>query len=118
MALRQSIETDASAIFTSTSDFAEAVVYNFRAGGARNVNAIVNREPYQFYDAAGNVAMASMTIVIPAASAANGVLITEVDTGGDTVSLLPTKITGSTLVKKSVMSVLSQDFGAIKLALT
>jgi hypothetical protein len=114
MTLKDSIENDASAIFTSTDDFAEAITYNFRTGTTRALNAIVNREPYSFFDATGNASMASMTIVIP--TVVDGVLASEIDTGGDSVSLA-LKV-GGTVVNKAVLAILNQDFGAIKLALT
>ena len=115
MTLKASIKSDVSAIFINTDEFAETIVYRFRAGGERTPSAIIDREPPAFYDAAGNVIMPAYMITL-ADNCTNGVTANEVDTGGDSIELVSENgDTGRTQV--TVLKVMENDLnGTITLA--
>lgn len=115
MSLRSSIKADVNAIFMNEDEFAEPIVYHFRRGGSRSVSAVIDREPPQVFDAAGNVATPKYVVTI-AQDCNDGVKASEVDTGGDEITLL--KEFGGVKTEKVTVEVLvSQDMGAIELAL-
>lgn len=116
MSLKDSIKSDVSAVFLNTEDFAESIVYFFRGGGSTPIDAIVDRDPPAFYDAAGNVVLPSFTIDI-ADSSSTGVLKSVLDTGGDEVEL--TAENGDVLATRlTVIKELESDLaGMIRLAL-
>lgn len=95
--------------------FGEPVVYCFKKGGERHVNAIIERTPPARYDIAGNVYQPAFNIRLKA-SCTEGVTATEVDTGGDYVRL-PEHPDGVPLKTCTVMKLLSQDSGVIVLEL-
>lgn len=105
----------ASGFPSLVSNFGEPVIYHFASGGHRSVNAIIERSPPAQYDAAGNVITPSFVIRL-ANSATTGVLSTEVNTGGDQVSLL-LKVDDTVPTKRSVLVLQSQDSSVIVLAL-
>lgn len=95
-------------------DFAETVVYYFAGGGSRSVNVIVDREPTAFYDDQGNAVLPSFTIEMHN-NCTTGVSISEIDTGGDDVSLL-LKTNDVKPERRTVMKVLGHDKGAVTIA--
>ena len=95
--------------------FGEPVIYRLRSGEEREFNAIITRSPNAFYDVAGNVVLPEFTIRFPS-SETNGVLSSEVDTGGDTVELIP-EIGGEVYVTKTVIKRLSQSGKVVSVAL-
>ena len=95
--------------------FGEPVVYNFRAGGSRSIVAIIEREPPGFYDAGGNLVLPSYVVRI-LDDGTDGVLVSEIDTGGDTIELAA-KVDDDSNTEKTVMRMLRQDTGVIVLAL-
>lgn len=116
MSLKDSIRNDVSVIFLNVEEFAETVVYFFKGGGSRPIAAVIDRNPPEIYDPAGNVVLAAYTITIDDDCVA-GVLRSEIDTGGDEVDVVaengsapPTRVT--------VLQVVEGDFGgSIQLAL-
>lgn len=115
MTLRNLIKSDAASVFLQTDEFAELLTYRFAGGGTRSVKAIVDREPPEVYDAAGNVVQPKYMINLHN-NCTTGVKASEVDTGGDRVELFkdfgdPTTQTCSVLV------LMAQDMGMITLAL-
>ena len=116
MTLKNSITTDPLAIFLNTDEFAELIVYGFRAGGVRSLPAIVDRDPPAFYDVVGNVVFPTFSIDI-ADDCTDGVTAAEIDTGGDWVELIVEH--GDTVrTRLTVLKVLESDLdGMIKLAL-
>lgn len=94
--------------------YGEPVVYYFGGGGSRSINAIIERNPPGFYDAAGNVVMPDFTIRIFDDST-TGVRSNEVDTGGDEIELVE-EFGDVANTKKTVIKVMSQDSGVITLA--
>ena len=67
--------------------FGELVTYQLRSGGTRSVTAIIERNPPAIYSDTGDIVRMSFIIRIPN-DAAEGVLASEVDTGGDTVKII------------------------------
>ena len=115
MGLRDSIKSDANSIFLNTSEFAEVVTYSFRAGGTRSVSALIDREPPAIYRNNGEVVSAKYLIKLHC-NTSSGVLSSEVDTGGDQVTLLK-EFGGVVTETVSVVVKLSEDMGMIELAL-
>jgi hypothetical protein len=116
MTLKSSITNDVSAIFLNTDDFAETIVYFFRAGGSVSINAIVDRDPPAIYDAGGNIVLPAFTIEI-ADSSSSGVAKSAIDTGGDEVELMA-EFGDVAVTRVTVVQEISGDFnGMIQLAL-
>lgn len=115
MGLRDSIKADAISVFANNTDFAEAIIYNFAAGGSRSVNAIVNRDQLEVYNASGDVVRAKFMVEIPG-NCVSGVLASEVNTGGDSIELL-TEFGGAITETVTVAVLVAQDMGMITLAL-
>jgi hypothetical protein len=114
MTLRESIASDAASVFLSTDEFAEAVVYRPRDGGARSIVAIVDREPPTLMDEAGNVV--SLTFLIHVANSKTlGITAEEVDTGGDEIEVIE-KAGGVTRRRVAVIRVMENDNGMVQLA--
>ena len=116
MSLKDSINNDVSAIFLSLTEFAETIVYCFRAGGTRSISAIVDREPPAFYDAGGQVVTPQFTIEIHD-DIDTGIRKNEINAGGDTVEIIEDN--GDNAKKTvTVIQVIESDItGTIKLAL-
>ncbi len=95
--------------------FSEPIVYYLAALPSRSLDAIIERGPPAFYDAAGNVVLPSF-IVRMDNDATSGVLASEVDTGGDEVELIK-ELGGVTASRTSVLKIISQDSGVTVLAL-
>ncbi len=97
------------------TEHAEPVVYRFRAGGSRSIDAIIERNPPAIYGAGGEVVNLSFIIRIDNDSS-TGVLSSEVDTGGDQVDLL--NELGDTVAQtKTVERLISQDSGVVVLGI-
>jgi hypothetical protein len=97
------------------AQFGESVTYHFASGGSRVVDAIIERTPPAIYDTAGNVVQPSFTVRINS-NATTGVKLSEVNTGGDQISLLA-NINDTVATKKSVLMPMSQDSLVTHLAL-
>lgn len=115
MTLKAMMAADSLAVFLNTDDFAEEIVYYPRGGGARRIKAVVNRDPPQFYDASGAVVAVSF-IVYVSNSLTDGISTTEIDTGGDRISV--NRREGETILNRRVIwSVMNQDTAMVQLAL-
>lgn len=116
MGLRDSIASDAISVFANNAEFAETVTYSFTAGGTRSFPAIIDREPPEVYSASGDHLLSPRFILQIPNSESAGVRASEVDTGGDQVSLKAEfgDVEDSTF---SVAVLLSQDMGMIQIAL-
>ena len=87
MNLRASIKADVNSIFMNEDEFAEPIVYHFRRGGSRAISAVIDRDPPEVYPPGGeSTIMPKYTITI-AQDCSDGVKASEVDTGGDQVTL-------------------------------
>lgn len=95
--------------------FGEPVIYYPLAGGTLSIDAIVERDPPAFYDAAGNVVLPSFTIRIDN-NCKTGRLASDVNTGGDEVDLIA-EIGDSKPTRTTVLKIMSQDSGVVVLAL-
>ena len=115
MTLKDSIRSDVSAVFLNTDEFAEAIVYYPRAGGSRTINVIIDRDPPDVYVAGNYVTPRFMVDVSDHAT--DGVLRSDVDTGGDEAEV--TAETGDvSATRVTVIKVMESDInGMIKLAL-
>ena len=97
------------------SYFGEPITYFLRDGGQRSFNAIINRDPPAFYDSVGNVVLPEFTIEF-SRDCKDGILASEVDTGGDEVELLA-EVDATIPVRKTVLKIISQDSSVLVLAL-
>jgi len=96
------------------SQFGESITYLPHAGGSREIQAIVEREPPAIYDASGNAVMPKAVIRVYN-SCRSGIASSEVDPGGDEVEFALN--IGDQLPKRmSVMVMQSQDSGVTVLA--
>jgi len=103
---------DRSATPLLLKEFGEPIIYRPRAGGSREITAIVEREPPAIFDAAGNVVLPQFVIRVRN-SCRTGIDSSEIDTGGDQVSFVG-KI-GEVIPKTfSVGQVLSQGGGVLR----
>lgn len=115
MTLRDSIKADSLSVFLQTDEFAECIVYLPRGGGSRTINAIVDREPPEIYDAAGNVVKPRYMVQLHNNSD-TGICSKEVDTGGDQMQIK--KEFGDTVPETvTVLAKVDEDMGMITLAL-
>lgn len=93
----------------------EAVTYKPSGGGSRPINAQVERVPTEEIVIGNQVRMPKMIIEV-ANNATTGIALSEIDWGGDTVTLAYQK--GGTAADHPIVGeVLSQDAGMIRLAL-
>lgn len=97
------------------AQFGEPITYHLNAGGDRSIDAIIERSPPAFYNAAGEVVLPDFAIRIYN-DCKTGVLASEVDIGGDEVSLIE-ELGDSVLARKTVIKMVSQDSGVIHLML-
>lgn len=112
--LNQVILVDAAA-FTDTDGFGESVTYTPLGGSARPIAAFVERDPPERIGGDGSVYRAKMEITV-ANSATLGILATEINNGGDTVTVAyPQGATAAAhvIVGKPII----QDAGMIRLEL-
>lgn len=115
MTLKDSIKADATGVFLKNDEFSETVTYKPRSGGARTIEAIVDRDPPAIYDAAGQVALPSAMIEV-ANSCTGGISSKEIDTGGDSV-LLSLRFGEVPPRQFTIMQVVYHDEGMLRLAL-
>lgn len=115
MTLKDQMRDDALGVFLNLDDFAEVVVYYPRGGGARQIRAIVNRDPPSFYDSTGAVVAVSFMIYV-ANDSTTGIAATEIDTGGDRIAVARRE-GNVNLNQRVIWSVINQDIAMIQLAL-
>ncbi len=113
MALSDAIESDASLVFTSTSDFAEAVTYKPRTGSTRSINAVVFRESLLGVNEDGGETVAPVFEVHVCNSSTLGISSTEIDCGGDQISF-PVR-DGMTASYRTITRLVTQDEGMLVL---
>jgi hypothetical protein len=119
MPLNDAIESDASRVFTSTSDFAEAVTYKpLRKQGdtraaTRSINAVVFRESLLGVTEDGGETVAPMFEVHVCNSATLGISSTELDCGGDQISF-PVR-PGMSASYRAIIRLITQDEGMLVL---
>ena len=97
------------------AQYGEPVVYYPLAGGSRSIDAIIERSPPAFYDAAGNVVLPEFTISVYN-NVTDGILSSELNSGGDQVDLID-EIGDASDSRKTVLKLMSQDSGVTVLAL-
>lgn len=112
MTLRAMIATDVTTVFTSTSDFAEAVLYYPRTGGIREIDAVVIREPVAVISEDGDTVAPTWQVHV-ANSDTLGISGEELDTGGDQIGLSPRD--GQAEERRSITQLLIQDHGMLVL---
>lgn len=115
MTLKASIKSDVVSIFLVTDDFAESVVYHLKGGGTRSIKAIVDRNSFEIYNAAGEVSLATYSVILHN-NCKTGVLAKEVNNGGDKVEFI-TDFGEAIPEKMTVLKLVAQDEGTITLAL-
>lgn len=94
--------------------FGESISYYPKAGGRREIIAIIERSPPALFDASGNAMLPTFVIRV-ANSARSGIASREVDIGSDQLEMIA-KV-GETLRKRySLMTLVSQDSGVTQLA--
>lgn len=119
MTLRTTIATDAYTVFTSTDDFAEEVTYiphqYFEAATPTNrtINAVVIREDLTAYGEDGSEANSPVWQVHVANDSTYGISSTELDLGGDAISLPPRD--GQSAETRYITRLLLQDNGMLVL---
>jgi len=92
--------------------FGETVSYTPRGGVARNITAVVDREPIQPLPESPQ-GLRPNVIVWVDNDATTGIDVTTLDTGGDTMSF-PKRI-GDTASTWSILKLVSQDNGMLQL---
>lgn len=112
MTLRSTIASDAYTVFTSTDDFAESVTYRPRSGSTRAINAVVMREQIQIIGEDGDT-VAPVWQVHVANDTTYGIASTELNLGGDQISLPPRD--GKTAESRTITQLLIQDNGMLVL---
>lgn len=119
MTLADSIITDAANVFTNTDEFAELVTYHPHqytgeaARDAREISAVVFRNPVQVFQEDGTVVLAEYEVHV-ANSNTVGISSDELDTGGDQLELPPRD--GKAAERRSILKLLTQDKGMLVLA--
>ena len=94
--------------------FGETVTYYPKAGGSREITAVVTRGQPTELDGAPHGHAPRLTIAV-ANDATTGISSSKVDTGGDEVKL--SRRISETAANKRVTKILSQDTGMMKLEL-
>ena len=118
MTLHDVILSDASAVFTSTDDFAETVTYHKRqyfgeaAATPRTIKAVVIREQIAVIGEEGDT-VAPVWQVHVANDNTLGISSAELDMGGDQIALPPRD--GKDAVRKTITQLLIQDHGMLVL---
>jgi hypothetical protein len=93
--------------------FGETVTYRPRCGGsAREITAIVNREPYQVLPEDGDTTLPLWQVQV-ADSTSDGIGLSELNVGGDQIALPPR--TGDTEVRKTILRIVNQANGMLVL---
>jgi hypothetical protein len=96
--------------------YGEPVVYYPLAGSSRSINAIINRNPLEVYDAAGGTVVLYPMSIRVFANSTTGISPAELNTGGDEIELLE-RVDDTTTTRKTVMVLQSQTSGVLTLAL-
>lgn len=96
------------------STFGETVTYYPKAGGSREITAVVTRGQPAELDGAPHGHADRLTIQV-ANDATTGISSDEVDTGGDEVKLA--RRIGETAANKRITKLISQDAGMMELEL-
>ena len=118
MTLHDMILTDATAVFTSTADFAEVATYHPRqrfgeaAPTPRTINAVVLREQIQTIGEDGDTVSPMWQVHVPN-SLTDGISSTELDLGGDQIELPPRD--GKTAERRTITQLVIQDHGMLVL---
>lgn len=113
MTLSDMMADDAANVFTSTSDFAESVVYypyNYygqTVRASRTINAVVIRMELQAVTQDGGQAVLPVWEVHVANDDTIGIASDELDLGGDQISMPPRD--GVTAERRSITRLLFQD---------
>ena len=116
MTLAASILTDAYTVFTSTDDFAEVVTYYPRqrfgepAPTPRTINAVVIREQIQSIGEEADTVSPVWQVHV-ANNVTYGITSSELDLGGDQISLPPRD--GKTAERRTITQLLIQDGGML-----
>ena len=114
MTLAAAILTDATTVFCNTDDFAEPVVYWKRGAMAgRSINAVVIRQQLATVSEDASETLLPLWEIHVANNATNGISSTELDLGGDQIAIPPRD--GQTAVKKTILSLVTQDKGMLVL---
>lgn len=111
MTLRDMIETDA-ALFVSTSDFGESVVYRKRDNTSRTINAVVIRQVAELISDEENRSLTVFEVHVVNDST-TGITTTEINLGGDTIDIA--ERVGKTARPRSIIQIQDQDEGMIVL---
>jgi hypothetical protein len=111
MTLRDMIETDA-ALFVSTSDFGESVVYRKRNNTTRTINAVVIRQVAELISDEENRALTVFEVHVINDST-TGITTTEIDLGGDSIEIADR--VGKLARPRSIIQIQDQDEGMIVL---
>ena len=96
--------------------FGEPITYLPAAGGRRQIQAIVERDPPAILDGTGNAVFPKVMIRVNN-SDRSGIWSKTVNIGSDQIEL-PLRIGDKTLTRFSMMQLLSQDSGVTSLAIT
>lgn len=111
MTLRDMIETDA-ALFVSTSDFGESVVYRKRNNTTRTINAVVIRQVAELISDEENRALTVFEVHVINDST-TGIATSEIDLGGDAIEIADR--VGKLARPRSIIQIQDQDEGMIVL---
>ena len=111
MTLRQAIIDDA-AIFTSTSDFGESVVYRPATGVPRTIAATVFRQLAETISDDENRVVPVFEVHV-ANSCTTGISSKEINLGGDTISIAARN--GLAATTRPVVQIIEQDEGMLVL---
>lgn len=111
MSLSDAIQDDASTVFVSTSDFAEAVTYVPSSGSTRSINAVVIRQTVAQVPEGGFDTPVFEVHV--ANSATLGVSSAELNVGADAISI-PVRI-GDTATARTIVRLIDHDAGMLVL---
>lgn len=111
--LNQVYADDAAFAFTDTDVFAESIVYTKRSGATRTINAVVDRDPLE--DQNGHVVHAIYITV--ANSTTLGIALSELNTGGDRVTLAPRLGQDTETMDLLPKNLISQDAGMLRFRL-
>jgi D-arabinose 1-dehydrogenase-like Zn-dependent alcohol dehydrogenase len=104
---------DAALAFTDTDVFAESVTYTKRSGATRTIKVVVDREPME--DQNGHVVHA--IYVTLANSTTLGVALSELNTGGDRLTLAPRIGQDTETLDLFPKNLISQDAGMLRFRL-
>ena len=118
MTLASQIITDASVVFTNTSDFAELVTYvphqywGEAARAERSISAVVIREDMQILGEDGDSIVPVYQVHV-ANDSTVGIASDELDLGGDAIKLPPRD--GKAAEQRTITRLVTQDTGMLVL---